>query len=98
MCSTKVFHEGFLATLGAKARIIRAAQSTTPVAQMASSNPADKFARAALVIIDVQNAIDAAYHASHGPRNNVDAEMKIAKLLTRLVSAQITSRPPLPDP
>lgn len=48
---------------------------------MASSNPADKFARAALVTIDVQNAIDAAYHASHGPRNIVDAEMNIAKLL-----------------
>jgi nicotinamidase-related amidase len=48
---------------------------------MASSNPADKFARAALVIIDVQKAIDAAYQASHGPRNNVDAEMRIAKLL-----------------
>jgi len=40
-----------------------------------------KFARAALIVIDVQNAIDASYHAAHGPRNNADAERKIAQLL-----------------
>jgi nicotinamidase-related amidase len=41
----------------------------------------EEFARAALVVIDVQKAIDAGYHAVHGPRNNVDAERKIAQLL-----------------
>jgi nicotinamidase-related amidase len=40
-----------------------------------------KFARAVLMIIDVQKAIDAAYHAADGPRNNPDAEQKIARLL-----------------
>ena len=40
-----------------------------------------RFAQAALIIIDVQKAIDAGYHAAHGPRNNVDAEVKIARLL-----------------
>jgi nicotinamidase-related amidase len=40
-----------------------------------------RFAQAALIIIDVQNAIDASYHAAYGPRNNVDAEGKIARLL-----------------
>ena len=40
-----------------------------------------RFAQAALIIIDVQKAIDAAYHAAHGPRNNVDAESRIARLL-----------------
>lgn len=40
-----------------------------------------EFAQAALIIIDVQKAIDASYHAAHGPRNNVDAEGKIARLL-----------------
>lgn len=40
-----------------------------------------RFAHAALIIIDVQKAIDAGYHAAHGPRNNVDAEGKIARLL-----------------
>jgi nicotinamidase-related amidase len=40
-----------------------------------------KFDRATLIIIDVQNAIDASYHAVHGPRNNLDAESKIARLL-----------------
>jgi nicotinamidase-related amidase len=39
------------------------------------------WARAALVVIDVQKAIDASYHAVHGPRNNPDAEQKIARLL-----------------
>jgi nicotinamidase-related amidase len=42
-----------------------------------------KFAQAALIIIDVQKAIDAGYHAVHGPRNNVDAEGKIACLLAK---------------
>jgi nicotinamidase-related amidase len=36
---------------------------------------------ATLIIIDVQNAIDAPYHAAEGPRNNPDAEAKIARLL-----------------
>lgn len=36
---------------------------------------------AALLIIDVQKAIDAPYHASVGPRNNPDAEQNIARLL-----------------
>lgn len=40
-----------------------------------------KFARAALLIIDVQKAIDAAYHTLEGPRNNPDAEKHIARLL-----------------
>jgi nicotinamidase-related amidase len=42
-----------------------------------------RFAQAALIIIDVQKAIDASYHAAHGPRNNVDAEGKIARLLAK---------------
>lgn len=37
--------------------------------------------RAVLLIIDVQKAIDASYHAAEGPRNNPDAEQKIAQLL-----------------
>jgi nicotinamidase-related amidase len=37
--------------------------------------------RATLIVIDVQNAIDAPYHAAEGPRNNPDAEAKIARLL-----------------
>jgi nicotinamidase-related amidase len=37
--------------------------------------------RAALLVIDVQRAIDAAYHAADGPRNNPDAEKNIAHLL-----------------
>jgi len=40
-----------------------------------------KFTRAALLVIDVQKAIDAAYHAAAGPRNNPDAERNIARLL-----------------
>jgi nicotinamidase-related amidase len=40
-----------------------------------------KLARAVLLIIDVQKAIDASYHAADGPRNNADAEAKIARLL-----------------
>ena len=41
-----------------------------------------KFSTAALLIIDVQKAIDAPYHAADGPRNNPDAERCIAQLLT----------------
>ena len=37
--------------------------------------------RAVLLIIDVQKAIDESYHAAEGPRNNPDAERKIAQLL-----------------
>jgi nicotinamidase-related amidase len=40
-----------------------------------------RFARAVLLIIDVQKAIDATYHGADGPRNNLDAELKIARLL-----------------
>jgi nicotinamidase-related amidase len=40
-----------------------------------------RIAKAVLLIIDVQRAIDAAYHASEGPRNNPDAERKIGQLL-----------------
>jgi nicotinamidase-related amidase len=40
-----------------------------------------KFTRAALLVVDVQKAIDAAYHATEGPRNNVDAEKNIGRLL-----------------
>jgi nicotinamidase-related amidase len=40
------------------------------------------FARAALLVIDVQQAIDASYHAQHGPRNNLGAESNIACLLS----------------
>jgi nicotinamidase-related amidase len=38
--------------------------------------------RAALLVIDVQKAIDAPYHAIHGPRNNPDAEANIVRLLS----------------
>jgi nicotinamidase-related amidase len=41
-----------------------------------------KLAKAVLLIIDVQKAIDESYHAADGPRNNVDAEEKIAQLLS----------------
>lgn len=41
----------------------------------------DRFSQAALLVIDVQKAIDASYHAVHGPRNNADAEDRIALLL-----------------
>ena len=40
-----------------------------------------KLSHAALLIIDVQKAIDADYHATEGPRNNPDAERNIASLL-----------------
>lgn len=43
----------------------------------------NRFEHAALIVIDVQKAIDADYHAAHGPRNNMDAESKIARLLRR---------------
>ena len=39
------------------------------------------FTRAALLVVDVQKAIDADYHAAEGPRNNPDAEKNIARLL-----------------
>jgi nicotinamidase-related amidase len=39
------------------------------------------LACAALLIIDVQKAIDADYHAAEGPRNNPHAEQNIARLL-----------------
>jgi nicotinamidase-related amidase len=38
--------------------------------------------KAVLLIIDVQKAIDAGYHSSDGARNNLDAERKIAQLLS----------------
>jgi nicotinamidase-related amidase len=40
-----------------------------------------QLAHAALLIIDVQKAIDADYHAIEGPRNNPGAEHNIARLL-----------------
>jgi nicotinamidase-related amidase len=40
-----------------------------------------ELANAALLIVDVQKAIDADYHAAQGPRNNLSAEQNIAKLL-----------------
>jgi nicotinamidase-related amidase len=40
-----------------------------------------KFSGAALLVVDVQQAIDAAYHAGAGPRNNPTAESHIAQLL-----------------
>jgi nicotinamidase-related amidase len=49
-----------------------------------------KFCAAALLIIDVQNAIDAPYHAVDGPRNNPDAERRIAQLL---VAWRLSHRP-----
>lgn len=39
------------------------------------------LAYAALLIIDVQKAIDAGYHAVEGPRNNPSAEQNISRLL-----------------
>jgi len=39
------------------------------------------FSRAVLIVIDVQDAIDAPYHAADGPRNNPQAEAVIARLL-----------------
>lgn len=40
------------------------------------------FSDAALIIIDVQKAIDAPYHAAEGPRNNLGPEANIARLLS----------------
>jgi nicotinamidase-related amidase len=37
---------------------------------------------AVLIVIDVQKAIDAPYHAKDGPRNNPDAEARITALLS----------------
>jgi nicotinamidase-related amidase len=37
--------------------------------------------RAALLVVDVQKAIDAPYHAADGPRNNLAAEGNIGRLL-----------------
>jgi nicotinamidase-related amidase len=42
-----------------------------------------KFDAAALVIIDVQQAIDADYHSVEGPRNHPQAEARIASLLDK---------------
>jgi nicotinamidase-related amidase len=39
------------------------------------------LAAAALVVVDVQQAIDAPYHAADGPRNHPEAEARIADLL-----------------
>ena len=41
----------------------------------------DRLTHAVLMIVDVQKAIDASYHAAVGPRNNLDAERNIARLL-----------------
>jgi nicotinamidase-related amidase len=46
------------------------------------------LAHAALLIVDVQKAIDADYHALEGPRNNLDAERNIARLLAAWRRAQ----------
>jgi nicotinamidase-related amidase len=40
------------------------------------------LARTTLLVIDVQRASDAPYHAKHGPRNNLGAEANIAFLLS----------------
>jgi nicotinamidase-related amidase len=40
-----------------------------------------RFRCAALLVVDVQKAIDAPYHAAEGPRNNPDAVANIARLL-----------------
>ena len=42
-----------------------------------------KFDAAALIIIDVQQAIDADYHSVDGPRNHPQAEARIASLLDK---------------
>ena len=46
------------------------------------------FSQAALIIIDVQKAVDADYHAVHGPRNNMEADANIARLLTQWRAAR----------
>jgi nicotinamidase-related amidase len=58
--------------------------STNGQDRVEASSPtrgATAIASAALIIIDVQKAIDASYHAAHGPRNNPQAEANIARLL-----------------
>jgi len=40
-----------------------------------------KFEDAAMIVVDVQRAIDAPYHAADGPRNHPQAEARIADLL-----------------
>src|SRR5205823_5033714 len=40
-----------------------------------------RFEGAAMIVIDVQRAIDAPYHAADGPRNHPQAEARIADLL-----------------
>jgi nicotinamidase-related amidase len=47
-----------------------------------------KFDTAALIVIDVQRAIDAPCHAADGPRNNPQAEARIAELLALWRTAQ----------
>jgi nicotinamidase-related amidase len=42
-----------------------------------------KYSGAALIVIDLQRAIDAPYHAAVGPRNNPEAERNVARLLER---------------
>jgi hypothetical protein len=37
----------------------------------------ENLTRAALLVIDVQAAIDAPYHAADGPRNNPQAERTV---------------------
>ena len=49
--------------------------------RFSASRHVSKFNAAALLIIDVQKAIDAPYHAAAGPRNNPGAEKCIAQLL-----------------
>ncbi len=49
--------------------------------QLKRGTPVTRFSRAALLIVDVQKGIDAAYHADDGPRNNPEAEQNIARLL-----------------
>jgi nicotinamidase-related amidase len=46
-----------------------------------ASSTLQRLAHAALLIVDVQKAIDAPYHAAEGPRNNAQAESNIARLL-----------------
>jgi nicotinamidase-related amidase len=46
-----------------------------------STRSATAIASTALIIIDLQKAIDAPYHAVHGPRNNPQAETNVARLL-----------------
>lgn len=45
------------------------------------SDPIRLTDKTALLVIDLQRAIDAAYHAAEGPRNNPGAEQVVAALL-----------------